>query len=102
MAGSGRAQAALGGAWLRLSPGWRLGRTPAMAALRLHPPDWEVQTLSLIVSPLPGWEVHTEVPHSLPSSEVQQPKPPSAAKPPQSKPASKSKQSKAQTSRRRG
>jgi len=73
-----------------------------MAALRLHPPDWEVQTLSLIVSPLPGWEVHTEVPHSLPSSEVQQPKPPSAAKPPQSKPASKSKQSKAQTSRRRG
>ena len=48
-----------------------------------------------------GWEVHTEVPRSLPSSEVQQPKPPSAAKPPQSKPASKSKQSKAQPSRRR-
>jgi len=52
-----------------------------------------------------GWEVHTEVPRSLPSSEVQQPKPPSAAKPPQPKPASKSSQSrgaKAQPSRRRG
>ena len=89
--GSRRAQAALGGAGLRLPPGWRL-----------HPPGWEVPALNLIILPPPGWEVHTEVPRSLPSSEVQQPKPPSAAKPPQSKPASKSKQSKADPSRRRG
>ena len=74
---------------------------PPLASSRLRP-AWKW------TSDCTGWEVHTEMPRALPSSEVQTPKPPSAAKAPPAKPpkpaqrSNSSGGSKATPSRRRG